>query len=163
MICTLLKNLFRFSVYSSLLLLAITTFATLYEPEYIGIRYYVVKQSVKNIFYPTTFEEFKPTLRFYSYVKLSRWNNHHIIDIIEDAFAFEYEYWCKYTYIDKDGKRGVNIDRVIHNWKPWEYYYLEHNKNYMTQEHKRAMALRQEWMDNYKDVEIEQHRRYQID
>ena len=149
--------------YCSLLIFSCVSLLVINYPEYYGIRYFVAKQSIKNIFYPTTFEEFKPTLKYYSYVKLSRWNDHHIINIIDDAFAFESEYWCKYTYIDKYGKRGTNIDRVIHNWKPWEYHHLEYDKNYITPEHKRAMVLRKEWMDNYRDMEIEQHRRYQID
>lgn len=158
-----LRCIARTLFYTLLTLFTLTSIQLIFYPEYWGIRLLVARQSIKNIFHPTTFEEFKPTLRYYSYVKLSRWNNHHIIDIIEDAFAFEYEYWCKYTYIDENGKQGVNIDRVIHNWKPWEYHYLEHDKDYITPEHNRAMALRKEWMDNYRDMEIEQYRRYQID
>ena len=153
----------RALLYISLLLFSFVSIYIVNYPEYWGIRYLVAKQSIKNIFNPTTFEEFKPTLKYYSYVKLSRWNNHHIINIIEDAFAFEYEYWCKYTYVDEEGNEAINIDRVIHNWKPWEYHYLEHDKNYITPEHNRAMLLRKEWMDNYRDMEIEKYRRYQID
>lgn len=141
----------------------VSSLAIIINPNYFGIKYLIIRQSAKNIFNPTTFEEFKPKLKFYSYVKLSRWNNHHIVEIIEDAFAFEYHYWCKYRYIDEDGNEGIIIDHVIHNWKPWEYYYLEHNKDYITPEHNRAMALRKEWMNNYRDMEVEKHRRYQTD
>lgn len=161
MMCSFVKNLFRCIVYSSLITLALITYLVKYEKEYVGIRYLVIKQSIKNIFYPTTFEDFKPYLKFASYVKLSRWNNHTIIEIIDDAFSFEYHYWCKYKYVDKNGNIGVNIDHVIHNWKPWEYYYLEYDKNFLTEEHKKAMTLRQEWIDNYRNMEIEKYRRYQ--
>lgn len=163
MVCSCVKTVLRSFFYTLLTLILICSSAVIINPEYVGIKYLIARQSIKNIFYPTTFEEFKPVLRYYSYVKLSRWNNHHILHIIEEAFAFEYEYWCKYEYIDENGKRGINIDRVIHDWKPWEYYYLEHDKNYITEEHKRAMVLREEWISKYRDMEIEKHRRYQID
>lgn len=162
MVCSCIKNISRTFLYTSLILFTICSLVIILDPRSVGVKYLVVGHSIKNIFYPTTFEEFKPTLKYYSQVKLMIWNNHTITNIIEDAFAFEYDYWCKYEYIDEYGNTGVNIDRVINNWKTWEYYYLEHDKNFMTEEHKKAMVLRKEWMNNYRDVEIEQHRRYQI-
>lgn len=158
----MLKCVLRTLIYSNLLLFSIGCLLIISYPKYLGIRYYVAKQSIKNIFYPTTFEEFKPTLFSYSYTKLCRWNNHTIIEIIEDGYMFEMWYWCKYKYVDDNGKVGVNIDHVIHNWKPWEYYYLEHDKNFHTEEHYRADKLRKEWMEKYKNPDIEKYRRYQV-
>lgn len=158
LICVL-RTLF----YTFFLFFSIGSIAIILNPNFFGIKYIVVKQQIKNLLFRTTFEEFKPTLKYYSYVKLSRWNDHNIVEIIEDGFMFEYHYWCKYKYIDKNGDIKINIDHVIHNWKPWEYYYLEHDKNFITEEHNRACKIRKEWIDNYRDMEIEKHRRYQID
>ena len=75
---------------------------------------------------------------------------------------FEDWYWCKYQYIDQNGEKRTNIDHVINNWKSWEYYVAEHDKNFITEEHVKASILRKEWMDKYRDPEIEKYRRYQI-
>jgi hypothetical protein len=158
-----IKCIFRTLFYSILLLFTICSLLIISNPKRFGITYYAIKQSATNIFFPTTFEEFRPKLVLYSYTKLSRWNDHNIIEIIEDGFMFESWYWCKYRYIDDKGETKVNIDHVIHNWKPWEYYYFEENKNFLTPEHIRADNLRKEWMTKYRDPEIEKYRRYQID
>lgn len=157
------KTIIRTIIYSALLIFATGCLLIVSYPKYFGIRYYVIKQSISNIFYPVSFTEFRDDLVFYYYTKLSRWNDHQIIEIIEDGFMFETWYWCKYKYIDQNNKVGINIDHVIHNWKPWEYGYFEENKNFLTEEHLRAEKLRQEWMAQYKNNEIEKYRRYQIE
>jgi len=157
------KTIIRTIIYSALFIFAICCLLIISYPKYFGIRYYVIKQSISNIFYPVSFKDFRDDLVLYSYTKLSRWNNHQIIEIIEDGFLFEMWYWCKYRYIDKNGQVQINIDHVIHNWKPWEYRYFEDDKNFLTEDHYRADKLRKEWIEKYKNPAIEQYRRYQID
>lgn len=158
-----LKCVIRTVFYILLTAFTLTSLQVIRSPEDSAIKYLLIKQSAKNIFDRTTFEEFKPTLRYYSILKLQAWNKHFEgFEIIEDGFMFEDWYWCKYQYIDQNGEKRTNIDHVINNWKSWEYYVAEHDKNFITEEHVKTSILRKEWMDKYRDPEIEKYRRYQI-
>jgi hypothetical protein len=158
-----LRCVIRTVFYILLTAFTLTSLQVIRNPEDSAIKYLLIKQSTKNIFNRTTFEEFKPKLKYYSILKLKTWNNHFEgFEIIEDGFMFEDWYWCKYQYIDQNGEKRTNIDHVINNWKSWEYYVAEHDKNFITEEHVKASILRKEWMDKYRDPEIEKYRRYQI-
>ena len=157
-----MKRIVRFLFYPIFMSFVLVSSIFIHNPEHFSLQYLVGKQVYKNIFQRPTFEEVKPALLFYSRAKIQIWNNHWDgFEIIEDGFRFESDYWCKYRYIDAAGMERINIDHVINDWKSWEYYILEHDKNFMTQEHLKATKIRQEWMDEYKNPDVEKHRRYQ--
>jgi hypothetical protein len=133
--------------YFILALFSISAGCVIYNPERVGILSLIVYKSYNNIFHRVKFEDIRHKLRHRASKHISFRNEHwNGFEIIEDAFMFEEIYWCKYSYINSLGVRVVNIDKAEVLWKTWEYYYLEFDKDFKTEEHLRGEALRNEWL-----------------
>jgi hypothetical protein len=109
----------------------------LLNAEYVGWKYPVVSTSICNIFYPIDFED-EGVLQFlYGRGRLKVFGvmgKYQNVEIIEEAMAAEEWYWVKFSHLDKNGNRIIEIQNIRVRWKPWEYYYEDEAMVPMTEE-----------------------------
>jgi hypothetical protein len=128
----------------------------------------VAEMSIRNIFFPVSFEEACPKLKKYAEWRMAAIHNYpDEFRVIDHAFLAEEFYWCKYQYKDKKGNKIVEIDHFRVRWKPWEYYYevdaaistydelQESWESISDKESKRAWKIKQEWLRKQRERALE--------
>ena len=95
--------------------------------EWVGWKSEIVSKSVKNIFFPTEFNE-KTCEQVKNWGQFRVWafnNRPKDFKIVEDGLLAEEFYIAKFTYTDNNGKTVEKIDTTRVRWKTWEYYHTD--------------------------------------
>ena len=153
--------------YQVFVFLCLCVFSFTAAPGWWGVKAMVAEMSIRNIFFPVSFEEACPKLKQYAEWRMEAIHDYPAdFKVIEHGFLAEEFYWCKYQYKDKKGNKIVEIDHFRVRWKPWEYYYEYHKledavedyddlmesfDNISTEESRKAWAIRQEWLQQRRE------------
>ena len=112
--------------YQFLLLFVGISIGFIVNAEWVGWKYPIVQTSFYNTFYPIDFED-EGVLEFlYGRGRLQVFGvmgKYRDVQIIEEAMAAEEWYWVKFSHVDENGNRKIEIQNIRVRWKPWEYYY----------------------------------------
>ena len=123
--------------YQFLLLFVVISIGFIVNAEWVGWKYPIVQNSFYNTFYPIDFED-EGVLNFlYGRGRLKIFGvlgKYKDVEIIEEAMAAEEWYWVKFSHIDENGNRKIEIQNIRVRWKPWEYYYEDEARVPMTDE-----------------------------
>ncbi len=157
--------------YQVFVFMCLCVFSFTAAPGWWGVKAMVAEMSIRNIFFPVSFEEACPKLKQYAEWRMAAIHDYpDDFKVIEHAFLAEEFYWCKYQYKDKKGNKIVEIDHFRVRWKPWEYYYEYHTledsidnyddlmesfDNISTEESRKAWAIRQEWLRKQRERALE--------
>jgi len=126
------KTILRTIVYQLLLLFTGLSIGFIVHANYWGNRAPLIKQSLKNIFYPIEYDErvekflinIGRSRIFYSLPPGS-----HDLKFIEDGMNSDEQYVANYEYTLNNEKITVERYTTKINWKPWEYDYPSPNEN----------------------------------
>ena len=157
--------------YQVFVFVCLCVFSFTAAPGWWGVKAMVAEMSIRNIFFPVSFEEACPKLKKYAEWRMAAIHNYpDEFKVIDHAFLAEEFYWCKYQYKDKKGNKIVEIDHFRVRWKPWEYYYeynsvddaisnydelQESQESISSKESKRAWNIRQEWLRKQRERALE--------
>lgn len=136
------------------------------NPEWFGIKSLLIDKSVQNIFFPLDYEN-DPQLRHFikswgAYKVYAIKGNPKDFEIIDEHVYYNDEwYWCRFKYVDGNGKIVFDEGTARVKWKTWEYYYdyeildtpEKIRKN--IEENKRAIEKRQQEIEKAKEKEKE--------
>lgn len=121
----MVKTVLRTIFYQFFILFIGISIGFITNAEWVGWKSELVNKSVKNIFFPTEFDE--KTLE-----QIKNWGRFRIwafndrpedFTVIEDGLLAQEFYIIKFTYKDSKGNQIEKIDTTRVRWKTWEYYY----------------------------------------
>ncbi len=123
----MIKTIARTIFYQFFILFIGISIGFITNAEWVGWKSELVSKSVKNIFFPTEFDE-KTRDQIKNWGKFRIWafnNRPENFTIIEDGLLAEEFYIAKFTYVNNDGNTIEKIDTTRVRWKTWEYYYTD--------------------------------------
>ncbi len=121
-----MKCILRTLFYQFLLLFMGVSIGFICNAEYVGWKYPVVTNSIRNTFFPIDFEDPGVLQWLYGNGRLKIFGvigKYRDIEVIEEAMLAEEWYWVKFSYTDENGNTITDIQHVRVRWKPWEYYF----------------------------------------
>tara|TARA_Y100000004_G_scaffold192074_1_gene251981 strand:+ start:516 stop:1022 length:507 start_codon:yes stop_codon:yes gene_type:complete len=121
-----MKCVLRTLFYQFLLLFVGASIGFITNAEWVGWKYPVVSNSIRNIFHQINFEDPGVLQWLYGNGRLKVFGvmgEYPDLEVIEEAMLAEEWYWVKFSYTDKNGNTKIDIKNVRIRWKPWEYYY----------------------------------------
>ena len=125
-----MKCILRAMFYQFLLLFMGGSIGFICNAEWVGFKYPIVTNSIRNTFFPIDFEDQGVLQWLYGNgrLKIFGFMNHQYqnVEVIEEAMLAEEWYWVKFSYTDSSGNTKIDIQHVRIRWKPWEYYF--HNE-----------------------------------
>ena len=132
-----MKCILRTLFYQFLLLFVGASIGFITNAEWVGWKYPVISNSIRNIFYQINFEDPGVLQWLYGNGRLKVFGlmgKYQDLEVIEEAMLAEEWYWVKYSYTDNNGNTKIAIDHVRIRWKPWEYYFDDKAFNVMDEE-----------------------------
>lgn len=125
------KTVIRTLAYQFLLLWSGFSIGFMLNPEYWGNRAPLVHRSIRNIFYPSEYNE--NVENFLLNIGRSRIffglpEGASDLRIIDDAMISDEQYMAKYEYVLKGQKILIEEYNTKINWKSWEYDYPSPDK-----------------------------------
>ena len=121
-----MKCVFRTLFYQLLLLFVGASIGFISNAEWVGWKYPIISNSIRNTFFPIEFEDPGVLQWLYGNGRLKIFgvmNKYRDLEIIEEAMLAEEWYWVKFSYTDKNGNTKTDIQHIRVRWKPWEYYF----------------------------------------
>lgn len=119
-------TIFRTLFYQFFILFIGLSVGFIFNPEWVGVKGFIVQRSISNIFFPIQYDANMDRLvkgwgAYGVFVKNNMPNDFEILD--EHVFANEEFYWCRFKFRDINNKLQFAEDTHRVRWKSWEYYY----------------------------------------
>ena len=121
-----MKCVLRTLFYQLLLLFVGVSIGFISNAEWVGWKYPIVSNSIRNTFFPIEFEDPGVLQWLYGNGRLKIFGlmgKYQDVEIIEEAMLAEEWYWVKFSHTDKNGDTKTDIQHIRIRWKPWEYYF----------------------------------------
>lgn len=120
---TIARTLF----YQFLLIFVGISIGFICNAEWLGWKSVVVSKSVKNIFFPTDFNEATcQQVKNWGQFRIWAFNDRpKNFTVLEDGLLGEEFYIAKFTYLNSEDKTIEKIDSTRVRWKTWEYYHTD--------------------------------------